>query len=164
MTDVDLNERLLSMESAYQRGATIDELINEALGQYSLCGCGTGNDVDMVWQVMSYYAKPHDDRDANYIYTDPGRELAAKLLDNAGIIEHGSGVGGGWFTPEGETIYEKLREYANTLNWDPSLITAQKTTKVHLEHLPEDIRDFVSKLLHNDPQTVDAIRDTLTRT
>lgn len=161
MLDADLQERLAAIDRYANGIGEFSDMVNASLGDHILCICGSGRELMLIWKVLLYFNTPHESRDVNFIYADPGRELAAKLLDNVGLVGHGTSIGGGWIAKP--ILMEKLLHYAKLGNITMDTDFKKTPPKFHLEHLPEDIRDFATKLLFNDSQAIDAIRDVLVR-
>jgi hypothetical protein len=80
-----------------------------------LCGCGSGKDFELLLEVLEISEMngnekyTDEDRKIGCMYNSPGRELAAKVLDSAGWIEHGSGIGWPWITDVGKTALRIIR-------------------------------------------------------
>ncbi len=49
----------------------------------------------------------YDAEDAEYTWL----EFGAKVIDAAGLIEHGTGIGWAWLTEEGKLLLKFLREF-----------------------------------------------------
>lgn len=77
----------------------------------SLCSCGTGNDFALLLEVLAWsavnsdesqrYRKPFGERGT---YCSAGHELAGKVLDLVGLVEHGAGIGWCWATAWGKEV------------------------------------------------------------
>lgn len=72
---------------------------NGMIGHFTeMCGCGTGGDFDVLWEVLEYAMLDHEDKVSRPIFGVRGpsnsvaHELAAKVLDRAGLVEHGSSI------------------------------------------------------------------------
>lgn len=80
------------------------ELIEECTG---LCCCGSGLDFALLLEVLEWCNREdkHDLKDGG-CYRNAGWELAAKVLNAADLIEHGSGIGWPWLTPWGKKVLE----------------------------------------------------------
>ena len=82
------------------------------LDKVKLCGCGTSN-----WPFILYLlekAEDHDTKGSFYDAADsPQRwlEFAAKVLNEWDLIEHGTGIGYAWLTPEGVSLLAWLRKW-----------------------------------------------------
>jgi len=78
------------------------------------CGCGDAKDLaDKALDVLRYFATPHSQRLLS-IYDTPSKEVIAHWMSSLDMIEHGTGIGGGWLTPKGNEILEEIeRELVN---------------------------------------------------
>lgn len=74
-----------------------------------LCICGSGDDALLLIEVLEWCALEHDEKGREGTYRNVSWELAAKILDSAGLIEHGNGIGWPWVTSDGDRILEILR-------------------------------------------------------
>ena len=81
------------------------------LEKVKLCGCGNSN-----WPIILYLleiAEDHDKRGSFYQLEDGAvlgwREFGAKVLDDWGLIEHGTGIGWAWLTAEGVSLLAWIR-------------------------------------------------------
>jgi hypothetical protein len=82
-----------------------------------LCSCGTGDDLTAIIEVLEFTATDALDRlhgtsgplTERGCITSVGHELAAKVLDSIGLIEHGSSIRGAWITPKGRTVLDLIR-------------------------------------------------------
>ena len=87
--------------------------ISDRLG---LCPCGTGKE----WSVVHAILLRAKNRNASF-YDEmagvPGEwvEFAAKVLDEAGLLEHGGSIAWAWLTGDGERLLEYLD--ANNGKW-----------------------------------------------
>lgn len=94
-------------------GETRKDFLSHITG---LCGCGSGKDFKLIEEVFRFCAMDCEDpqRKEKYpkgCYEDVAWELAAKVLDNADLVEHGSGIGWPWLTASGK----KALDILNTL-------------------------------------------------
>lgn len=76
-----------------------------------LCGCGSPEVAELLYEVLSWCAIDHKDDGRNIppfnkngCYCSVGHELAAKVLDKARLIDHGSGIGWPWVTDKGRQL------------------------------------------------------------
>lgn len=74
-----------------------------------ICSCGSGQDFELLLEVFRFCAmrpKP----EGKSCYDSPGWELAAKVLDGADVIDHGTGIGWPWLSTEGEQVFAELKK------------------------------------------------------
>lgn len=107
------------IESMKAEGLGPDELYespSEMLRHMTgLCGCGSGEDFNLLWEVLTWCDSGnarHEPKGNKGMYVDAAHELAAKVLDRAGLIEHGTGIGWPWSTPLGKGLL-KWKQAAN---------------------------------------------------
>jgi hypothetical protein len=85
-------------------------------GDIGMCGCGNPEDayelIRRVLDLAPFHQHPESVRDL--IGHDGSYHLVLSLLTNAGLIEHGGGIGGSWLTGKGKHYRELLRRY----EWD----------------------------------------------
>ncbi|TXH59006.1 MAG: hypothetical protein E6Q97_00925 [Desulfurellales bacterium] len=89
-------------------GADAHDLLRKCTG---FCSCGTGNDFALLLEVLAWsavnsdesqrYRKPFGEHGT---YCSAGHELAAKVLDLVGLVEHGAGIGWCWATAWGKEV------------------------------------------------------------
>jgi len=73
------------------------------------CGCGSSDTLqELAFEVLELFSKPHKDRDFS-VYDKIEYEIIAHWLDNVGMIEHGSSIGGAWLSEEGEQVFESIK-------------------------------------------------------
>jgi hypothetical protein len=82
------------------------------LEKVKLCGCGTSN-----WPILLHLLEIAEDHEKNGLFYDPPEapirwlEFGAKVLDDWGLVEHGTGVGSAWLTEEGTALLAWLRRW-----------------------------------------------------
>lgn len=81
------------------------DLILAACG---LCDCGTQRPSIMLISVLQNAAKAAEDETRNSNYDSCCSELAAKVLDSYGWVEHGTGVGATWITDDGKRLLDLI--------------------------------------------------------
>ena len=103
---------------------TEDTLVDECLSFFSndkigMCGCGVSEDTDeVIRKLLTIRKEKYEDKisyeesikryesDLNIDMDDNNHyglwQFMMYVLDNAGILEHGSGIGGSWLTKEGK--------------------------------------------------------------
>lgn len=77
-----------------------------------ICGCGSHGPTDLLDECLRYGAMDWPQRDAlpadspweRGFYQSSGHELAAKILDGYGLLEHGTGIGFAWITDDGKRL------------------------------------------------------------
>jgi hypothetical protein len=81
-----------------------------------ICGCGSGEVRDLLHECLEWAAsgdkrfeKTGSEWDKGF-YRSTAHELAAHVLDHAGLLEHGSGIGWAWVTADGERLLTMVRE------------------------------------------------------
>ena len=86
----------------------------------NLCGCGSSKDTALLYEVLEWCSLDNKDPKRKEepfakhgCYCSPGHELAAKVLDRAGLIEHGSGIGWPWITEKGKQVLEYITTQEN---------------------------------------------------
>ena len=113
---------------AYSYEDLVDEVVDDFMyGIVGLCGCGTP--IDAIGAIYNYLymmrIRGEDGKDSyekadayakkwfnsNGIYGDPMLLFMAYMLDDCGLTEHGSSIGGAWLTEEGEMCLEALEMY-----------------------------------------------------
>lgn len=107
--DKELAEFIAKMK---EEGFGPDEIYHDPKGilgyMTGLCGCGTGEDFDLLWDVLDWCDNNDDPvvraSVKNGCYCSPAWELAAKVLDKANLVEHGSGIGWAWTTALGKGL------------------------------------------------------------
>lgn len=92
----------------YKCKPTDYDLLRQCTG---LCSCGSGEDFRLLIDILKWCAVNSDD---NQRYQEPygkrgtycsaGHELAAKILDDVGLVTHGSGIGWPWITDWGRKV------------------------------------------------------------
>ncbi len=88
---------------------TSDDLIKSIT---DLCGCGSGQDFNLLWEVLEWC----DSGDARHAegtqgcYRSAAWELAAKVLDRAELITHGTGIGWPWTEQFGKELLALRRK------------------------------------------------------
>ena len=81
------------------------------------CGCGSSNYfIELAWNVIDYFSQGFDERKSGYIYDEKHmeNELMAQWLDSAGLLEHGTSVGGSWLSDEGKELHEAINSQLTT--------------------------------------------------
>jgi hypothetical protein len=87
---------------------------DQCIGKLGLCACGSNTDYEIVLMMLdrsernfamkgcdeslTFYA-PAEDASGRWV------EFAAKILDAAGLIEHGTGIGSSWLTDTGKASF-----------------------------------------------------------
>lgn len=105
----------------------------DCIWELGLCGCGSTDAYDVVLallerseklgasaigdKVPSFYDSMEDE---DLTASPPWVEFGAKVLDHAGLLEHGSGIGHAWMTEEGTLLLEFLREFGTEEKCDPA--------------------------------------------
>ena len=76
------------------------------------CGCGSEAVGDLLLEVLRWCAVPIGERpkEDGGCYRSAAWELAAKVLDRAGLVEHGTGIGWPWLTPDGAKFLEWVKQ------------------------------------------------------
>jgi len=81
------------------------------------CGCGSHDEIlARVRTVFHLFGTDYRERGGWSIYDDLTDELIAHWLDHAGLIEHGSGIGGSWLTDKGHQVYNSLKALGEVLS------------------------------------------------
>lgn len=81
-----------------------------------LRGCGCGSADEIAEDVLKVFIALGERGDDNWnecgelIYSDKYHELIAHMIDGAGLIEHGSSIGGSWLNEEGKEVYKEYKE------------------------------------------------------
>jgi hypothetical protein len=80
-----------------------------------LCACGTDGPAELLVEVMKFCALEPDQKRAHPFgnegcYSSTERELAAKVLDKAGLVDHGTGIGWPWITEWGKEFLAALEK------------------------------------------------------
>lgn len=109
-------------------------IVQLQLSKLDLCGCGSGSEFEIVVLLLDR-AKRNQDQpkfefDESLSFYAPcedasGRwmEFGAKVLDGAGMLEHGTGIGCAWLTDEGNLFLQFLQEYGTDTNkWPEGII------------------------------------------
>ena len=84
-----------------------------------ICGCGSNEVADLLDECLRFAAR---ERDANHklpesdpwhegFYRSLAHELAAKVLDGQGFIEHGTGIGWAWATDDGRRLLKMVDDW-----------------------------------------------------
>jgi hypothetical protein len=73
-------------------------------GLCHLCGCGSDAVPNLLLEVLRWCALEHEEKGRQGTYRSTEWELAAKVLDSADLVEHGSGIGWPWITPKGKEV------------------------------------------------------------
>ena len=79
----------------------------------NLCCCGSGQDFDLLLEVLRWSASGEDRFKKNGtgydegVYQSVAHELAMKVLDAHGLTEHGSGIGWAWATEDGRKLLKR---------------------------------------------------------
>lgn len=78
-----------------------------------LCGCGSDGPAQLLVQVLRFCALDHESQRAHPFgkegcYYSTEHELAAKVLDKAGLVDHGTGIGWPWLTDWGRELLAAL--------------------------------------------------------
>lgn len=80
-----------------------------------LCGCGSGDDFELILDVLRWSAVNSDDKERHrepYLqsgcYCSIAHEMAAKILNHVGLVEHGTGIGWPWITEDGKKLLAKI--------------------------------------------------------
>lgn len=83
------------------------ELIVHALG---MCSCGSGDDriANLLEKVLRVAGKRGGRVGLGNFLDSIELELAAKILDAHGLLNHGTNIGWAWTTPLGDEMIEKL--------------------------------------------------------
>lgn len=84
-----------------------NDLMQQCTG---LCPCGSGADFELLIEVLEWCALDHESKGREGTYRSAAWELAAKVLDQADLIEHGSGIGWPWLTSWGEEVLEAVEK------------------------------------------------------
>jgi hypothetical protein len=115
---------------------------DECLGKLGLCDCGTGSEYDVVLFLLERSEKalekglpgfydPAPDAAAPWV------EFGAKVLDAAGLLEHGTGIGCAWLTDEGKALLSFLREFGTDRHkwpaWAVAVNAGPEDTLVEIE-------------------------------
>lgn len=88
-------------------------LREDCIWKLDLCGCGSGR----TWEIVLFLLEKAEDHDKNGSFYDdqengfPWVEFGAHVLDSAGLLEHGTGIGWAWLTEEGRLLLRFLREF-----------------------------------------------------
>lgn len=84
----------------------------EFLYIYVVKGCGCGNAATFEKDFWDMFVLIAEENPKTYetIYKDNYNELIAQMLDAAGLLEHGSSIGGSWLNETGQWLYEALKE------------------------------------------------------
>lgn len=76
-----------------------------------ICGCGSHKKWELLYECLKWSALESDERFKktgspwdNGFYQSTAHELAANILDHAGLLEHGSGIGWAWITEDGKRL------------------------------------------------------------
>lgn len=100
------------------------------------CGCGNPETayalVHELLKLAPFYEHSYDEI-AGLIGTPGAYHLVLGSLDEAGLIEHGGGIGGSWLTPKGKWCLEALNSVAD--------LEAVLDQPAGLPHYPEDCSD-----------------------
>jgi hypothetical protein len=70
-----------------------------------LCECGTNTIQILLEQVLREVAIPDENRQS--LSREPAIELAAKVLDEAGLLEHGSSISWPWLSRNGRLVISR---------------------------------------------------------
>lgn len=70
----------------------------------NLCGCGSDGPGELLIEVLVWCALPSDAKGNEGTYRSAAWELAAKVLDAADLVEHGTGIGWPWITEKGKAF------------------------------------------------------------
>lgn len=83
-----------------------DEPLDILSSALNLCGCGSDKPVELLYECLLWAAMggPNQKGWEKGFYRDVGAELAAKLLDSYGLLEHGTGIGWAWITEDGKRL------------------------------------------------------------
>lgn len=90
--------------------------VGKIMDRIGICNCGT----EPIWPIVMTIlerAENHDENGSFYdAHTDASAnwvEFAAHVLDSRpwGLITHGTGIGWGWLTEDGEQVLTFLEEY-----------------------------------------------------
>lgn len=82
----------------------------------SLCGCGSYSVAELLFDVLDWCCENSIDKERTRepfgkkgTYCSSAHELAAKVLDKANLIEHGSGIGWPWATDKGREVRDWIK-------------------------------------------------------
>lgn len=85
-----------------------------------LCLCGTGKDLELLIETLKFAAEDsttkHEKTGRGWdqgCYQSAGHELAMKVLDSYGFVEHGSGIGWAWVSEDGERLLTMMDTLPN---------------------------------------------------
>lgn len=111
MSRIDWNS--VRTEDLCHGGSSPDEdtaldVLSTALG---FCGCGTDRPLELLYIAFRHCSLPFDARPTSYDYTELEWELAIKVLDAYGILEHGSSIFGSWLSDEGKELWEWIGKW-----------------------------------------------------
>lgn len=81
--------------------------VREIIRSVNLCSCGSDSQWECVLEIL-VEAEKHTE---NGFYRDKWFEFAAKVLDDRGLLEHGTTIGFAWLTDRGKLLLEFLREF-----------------------------------------------------
>jgi hypothetical protein len=94
------------------RENVLDHVYKLFYGDLGLCACGNPESAySLVRDLLAlapFHKRTHAEI-ANLIGTEGAYHLVLGQLDGAGLIEHGSSIGGSWLTPKGEWCLAALR-------------------------------------------------------
>lgn len=96
----------------------------DCIGELGLCGCGSGHNYEIVLSLLDRSEKNSASAIGDKVpcFYDPMEgeilsasaawvEFGANVLDAAGLLEHGSGIGHAWLTDDGRMLLDFLREF-----------------------------------------------------
>lgn len=123
------------MSELYTREEAIR--IHDIVSRIGLCTCGTD---EAGWKIVlevlkegaahGYNSETKKEADPKGFYRDRHFEFAAKVCDSWGLLEHGTGIGWAWLTPDGKLFLRFLNDFDTDDNiwpdwvhvhqaWDP---------------------------------------------
>ena len=106
-------KKLLGLDDDWQDIEAVEDVFIFGL---CLCGCGSGEDFALLKEVLVFTSLTPEERDARNAlegkgtYLSAGHELAAKVLNRSGWIEHGTGIGWPWITEKGQKVLALIEE------------------------------------------------------
>ena len=80
-----------------------------------LCSCGSGEDGKLLYECLLWaFQRDEEPKREPFgkkgFYCSPGHELAAKILDKCGLLDHGSGIGWAWLSDKGRELMIWIQE------------------------------------------------------
>ena len=98
-----------------QRFEHASSILSDDLG---LCGCGNAEASYALVRILLGLTPffNHTEAIEALVPDEAARHIVLSCLDSAGLIEHGTSIGGSWITPKGAFFLDVLREIGD--NWD----------------------------------------------